>query len=375
MKPVLFACLATIACLGFHSADAAPKITNQPLFASEEPLLLRLEAPFGTLLRQADDDPQWFEGKLTLSQPGSPDRVFAVEVKARGQFRRKSGECDFPTYWINFKKSEVPGTVFENQNKLKVVAHCRESENFYDRYLHREYLAYKTYNILTEASFRVRLARIEYVYTDRRGRTATRPAFLIEDAALLAERLGGTVVERQIVPPQMLDTVALNLADVFQYMVGNTDFDFMASQDECCHNSKVIALPSGEGTFIPVPYDFDMTGIVNPPYATVAPQLKIDGVTERAYRGIQAPREVLDATLAKFRSHQDEILKLWSTTPLLDDGRDRDEPVKFLNKFFKELDDPEAFATKLASKSRSREPLRRHLEQKYPDAYKEWGLK
>lgn len=196
MKPALIACLATIACLGFRSGDAAPKTANQPLFASDVPLVLRLEAPFGTLISQADDDPQWFEGTMTLSEPGGPDRVFAIEVKARGQFRRKSGECDFPTFWINLKKSEVAGTVFENQNKLKVVSHCRENENFYDRYLHREYLAYKTYNLLTEASFRVRLARIDYVYTDRRGRTATRPAFLIEDAELLAQRLGA-VVERE----------------------------------------------------------------------------------------------------------------------------------------------------------------------------------
>ncbi|MBE2215386.1 MAG: hypothetical protein IAE82_16045 [Opitutaceae bacterium] len=371
MKCALLVCLGTIAALGLYPASASPEVVPQPLFASDIPLVLRIEAPFGALERQTDVEPEWLEGRMILTAADGSTRAFAVEVKARGQFRRKSGACDFPTFWINLKKSEVPGTVFENQNKLKVVSHCRERESFYDRYLHREYLAYKTYNLLTEASFRVRLASITYAYTDRR-RTVDRPAFLIEDDDRLAERLGGTIVKNQIVLPAFMDPLALNRADLFQYLLGNTDFDFMASEDECCHNAKVVAFASRDGTFIPVPYDFDLSGIVNPPYATVAEQLEIRSVTERYYRGFQVPREVLESTLAAYAAHRDDILRLWSTTPLLDDGRDRDEPVKFLQEFFAELGDPQAFATKLERRARSPEAMRQLLERKYPEAYQAW---
>ncbi len=59
----------------------------------------------------------------------------------------------------------------------------------------------------------------------------------------------------------------------------------------------------------------------------------IRGVTERYYRGIPVSPEILEATLAVHAARKDEILRLWSTAALLDDGRDRDEPAKFLHAF------------------------------------------
>lgn len=363
--------LAALLVLGFSLCFGATP--RQPLFETEEPLVIRLEAPFATLEDQKEDKPDWLPGKLILQAPGDTKQVFDIEVRARGNFRRKSGECDFPTYWLNFKKKQLPGTIFENQDKLKVVAHCQERESFYNCYVHREYLVYKTYNILTEASFQVRLARIEYVYTDRHGRSKTRPAFLIEHPDHLAGRLGGSVVEREIVPPVLLDPAATNRADLFEFMIGNTDYDLTVGIEDCCHNSKVIAFSAKQGGFIPIPYDFDISGLVNPPYAIPDPRLKIDSVTERAYRGLSVTDKQRDQTLALFRKHKDAILRLWKTTTLLDDS-DKKQPVRFLEEFFELIDQPAEVERKIHARERSVEGVSRLLEKEYPKVFKEWQL-
>ena len=53
------------------------------------------------------------------------------------------------------------GTIFEGQDKFRVVTHCRDRDEYEENVL-EEYLAYRIYALLTEISFRVRLARITY---------------------------------------------------------------------------------------------------------------------------------------------------------------------------------------------------------------------
>ena len=47
-----------------------------------------------------------------------------------------------PPLWVNFKKSDVKGTLFHKQDKLKLVVHCGDSIR-YEQALVREYLAYR----------------------------------------------------------------------------------------------------------------------------------------------------------------------------------------------------------------------------------------
>ena len=59
----------------------------------------------------------------------------------------------------------------------------------------------------------------------------------------------------------------------FQYLIGNTDFSVSFQ-----HNGKLLYTSK---EFLPLPYDFDMSGWVNPSYATVNTTLGIKSVQDR----------------------------------------------------------------------------------------------
>jgi hypothetical protein len=367
--------LMTLTTLGASLWLANPALAGQakpqPLFDSEKPLNLRLVGPISDLQLQEGDDESWIPGKLyLLGATGAAEKEFEIGLNVRGNFRRSSNACNFPPFWLNLKKEEVKDTVFAHQDKLKVVVHCQKRKASYEKYIFKEYLVYKTYNLITDASFRVRLAKIEYVETSGwiKPKPTTHPAFLIEHHSSVADRLGGKEFEGQAALPSLFADEALFRAELFQFLIGNTDFSLFAGADDCCHNAKVIQIKAGPGGYIPVPYDFDLSGIVNAPYAVTNPSLEIDSVTERLFRGTACPPEVLDATIRHFLSKRDAILKLWATTELLEE-RDRREAVAYLEEFFAIISNPTAVQKQIKSRMPSKERMDEFLKKKYPDAF------
>ncbi len=60
------------------------------------------------------------------------------------------------------------------------MTHCQDRDVRFERFLLKEYLAYRTFNLLTDRSFRVRLARITYTDSKGRRKPITRSGFFIE---------------------------------------------------------------------------------------------------------------------------------------------------------------------------------------------------
>ena len=282
-----------LGCAAFGSEGAI----DQPLFDAEEPLAFRLEAPIHTLVRTRKEEPVSMDGRLVLANDDGTETVLDLSVRTRGNFRRLSTACDFPPLSINLKRSQVKGTVFENQNKLKVVTHCQDRGSSHHKFLYREFLVYKTYSHLTDASFRVRLAEIEFVDLDGKRKNRTHPAFLIEHATNVGRRIGGEKMKDLSIPPDLYDPFALARAELFQYMIANTDFTYFAGPDECCHNAKAFIPENGKLGIIPVPYDFDLSGLVNAPYAKPGPTFDLKRVTQRLYRGTRPAPEVFQSTI------------------------------------------------------------------------------
>ena len=79
---------------------------------------------------------------------------------------------------------------------------------------------------------------------------------------------------------------------LFQFLLGNTDFS-TAYQ----HNGKLLYVNK---EIIPLPYDFDMTGWVNPSYATVNTTLGISSVQDRIYRGFKRDQKYFDEVRNSF---------------------------------------------------------------------------
>ena len=90
---------------------------------------------------------------------------------------------------------------------------------------------------------------------------------------------------------------------MFQYMIGNTDFSAVY-----LHNERLFYV---DGMIVPVPYDFDMSGLVDASYAVVSQVrnevLPIDKVTKRLYRGFEADVQTLEVVRILFLEKENEV--------------------------------------------------------------------
>lgn len=333
MRIVVFLCLL-LAAAAFGQASAA----STPLFADNSLIRVKISGPVTTLTRKRPDDHELPATFSYTSDDGSPV-VLDVKLRTRGNFRRQRRTCPFPPVRINFVKSQVGDTTFAGQDKLKLVTHCRNKIKANHRAVHREYLAYRVLNTLTDASFRVRLLEIEWVDAEKKDRSVTEFGFLIEDVDELAERLGREELEIPETTLPALDPAYTNLTSIFQFLIANTDFSPIAAApgESCCHNGKLIGKP-GQPIYA-VPYDFDMSGFVDAPYATPNPRFGLRSVKQRLYRGRCVNNEYVPATLERFRNHRDEMIDLVRTYDYLDE-KYREETIRFVDAFFELINDP-----------------------------------
>jgi hypothetical protein len=323
--------LASVICLGAVAAQAQP--AAKALFASSDVIRVTIKGPVSTIARTRSEERR--PGTLTVA--GTSDAL-PVTLSARGLTRRQSDVCQFPPLWVRFTSPPPPQSIFAGQKALKLVTHCRGSESFQQHVL-LEYAAYRMYNALTPASFRVRLATIDYV--DDNGRPVTsRYGFFIEDTADVARRNGmqeARLPER--IPTSSLDHRQAALYALFQHMVANHDWSMRAGPkgDECCHNSRLIAPARGVAAgVIPVPYDFDFSGLVDAPYATPPDQLRIASVRQRQYRGYCQHNGAVLAAAVRFRAAKPSMLAALSTTPGLEERTIR-KATAFLDGFFAQI--------------------------------------
>ncbi len=313
------------------AAQSAPGAA--PLFQDHEPLRLRIEADFNALRRDRDEDAEERDGMLVIIGDDGSEEVFPLEIRTRGRFRLLSSTCRFPPLRLDVPRSQMEGTPFEDQDKLKLVTHCRDDER-YEQNSIKEYLVYRIYNLLTPNSFQARLARITYHDVSGDDDTVERWGFVIEAEEAVAERLGATLVEENPngVHPARVPNEAAGLLNLFQYMVGNTDYSIYGQ-----HN--VVAFERPDASILPIPYDFDWTGLVNAPYARPDPSLQIRTVRRRIYRGLCRPGLDFAAVNAEVLAKRDAITELVRSESRLGDD-ERDDVLDFLEEFWETLADP-----------------------------------
>lgn len=332
-----------------HAAAREP----DPLFRSDELLSFTLTGPINKIDKERD--PAGVYGTASLSYTDSKGEAISLNVRLapRGNKRLSRLTCTFPPLRILFEKKETANTIFAKQRKIKLVTQCNPESKNYEYYLLTEYLAYKTLNLLTDNSYKVRLARITYVDADSteikngEGKTLhTSFAFFIEPGKRLAKRIGKKRLNIPETSATRLDGNHLNLVSLFQMMIGNTDWSATHVADgECCHNGKLFGeADSLDNLFIP--YDFDITGLVNPEYAEVDKAMKLDGVRERRYRGYCRNLERLDGNLALLNLKQPEIIALFEHAPYLPGKRNRMNR-NYVEKFFRLVNNPKRVKRKI----------------------------
>jgi hypothetical protein len=320
--------------------------SSQALLDSHEPLELVIEAPLTSIFRERGQDPEEFPGRVIhVAADGTRDTLADVELRTRGITRLRRDVCEFPPIRLDFDREEVTGTIFEGQNRLKLAVHCQNDDEDYEQYVLKEYLAYRMHNLLTDLSFRVRLARVTYVDTDEPDETLTRRAFLIEDDELMAARNGMVPLVVPNVSLALTDPAYLALTEIFEYLVGNPDWSAIArgpAEEECCHNTTPIVNEAGFA--YSVPYDFDITGIVDARYANRVfnPSergLGIRSIRQRVYRGICPSLPHLEATLQLFVERRDALYALYQGQEGLDPDV-LEDTIEYLDEFFETISDP-----------------------------------
>lgn len=335
---------AAVMILGLIGLEAA--VAQQPLFESLEPLDLRIEAEFGRLLSEREGR---FAARIVSSE--APGDTLSLEIAPRGKSRLDRGFCDFPGLMLFFE-TDAGGTPFEEQEALPAVTHCNNRDS-YEQLMLLEYLAYRTYNVVADLSLRVRLANIEYFDSERDEMRAERLGFFVEHWDVLAARNGWERLTLPQVPPQEYEADARTVFEVFQYLIGNTDWSYSRSapdEDYCCHN--VVPIGAAAGPVFPLPYDFDHAGLVDAPYAEPAPSLPIRTVRERLFRGICGPVEPFNAALRLFENREPEIRGLFENAGYLSE-RNRERALQYVDEFFEIIADPGKVQSEILSKCRT----------------------
>lgn len=320
---------------------------DAPLFDSDQPLEVTLGGPIPSLVRNA--------ARSTTPRPGTlaaAGASHAVTIAPRGLSRRQADVCDFPPLRISFLAKPEVGSPFAGQRKLKLVTHCRNNDRG-DALVLREYGAYRLYNLMTPASFKVRLANVRYV--DESGRqVARRHGFFIEDIDDVAKRVGGHEVKLNGIARGALDAEAATRVALFQYMIGNLDWTFLRSPagDSCCHNSKLLANePERPAAAIPIPYDFDYSGLVDAPYAVVPEGISARSIKQRRYFGLCPHNGALPAQAAAFRAARPALEAELGRVPDLPPSS-LVEMKSYLAGFFDDIRDDRAVQERLAGRCR-----------------------
>jgi hypothetical protein len=122
-------------------------------------------------------------------------------------------------------------------------------------------------------------------------------------------------------------------------MIGNTDWSMRAGPqgDICCHNFRLFGVTANsQAAMVPVPYDFDASGLVNAPYAVPSESLRLSSVRDRQYRGYCTHNTQALAAAAEFRAKQSQIVGVLSAIPGLDERR-RSGAAAYLDAFFRDI--------------------------------------
>jgi hypothetical protein len=344
--------LSVLACAAFASGAAAAdgrKKGEHPLFQAPSPLVVTLRAPWPDVLKPGAA-PKPYPAVLGYTDAQGQAHALEATVETRGITRRRL--CHFPPLRLRFAKGTTAGSEFAGQDSLKMVTHCDNAASFKPYYV-QELLAYRIYNLVTDKSFRAR--PLEVTYLDPQGGKPNGPrfAFLIEDVGDMAKRNGLEPDPRARFRPSDYDSLALSRFMLFQYLLGNTDWDVLSGPrpDECCHNVRVVGAPDAAGGRIPVPYDFDSSGMIGAKYAAPHASLPIKDVRTRLYRGLCTHNDTLEAARKEYQGLRGAIFALVQDEARLDPQR-RKALANYLEGFYATLDDDARFASEITAKCR-----------------------
>jgi hypothetical protein len=334
LKSFLWIFISSLFALESSFADNQPDI----LFRSDEVISMELWTDYGAIQKDRADEPQEHDGELRYLNAEGDTLVFSVKVMARGNFRRNPVNCDFPPLMVNFKKKEVDNTLFDNQNKIKLVTPCQSEVDVIE-----EFLIYKMYNLISPISHKVRLVSMSYYDTRNEKKLFEKYSFFIEDEDHVAERNNCFEKDKFITPFDM-NQENITKMSLFQYMIGNKDW-YITSR----HNISIIQPVDTTKAPYALPYDFDFSSFVDADYTK--PRGVPDEMLEsrRIYKGLCYTREEFETAFDFYRKLRPEFESIIMNMDKIS-KYSRKQAVRYIGYFYnviekEELIEKEIFGT------------------------------
>ncbi len=330
---VVFAFLISTYASKADSISEPRKAKRAILFeSSTEVLPIKLIADWPKVWADTGMYPSEHQGFLEFNQ-GEKTLRLSVKISLRGDFRLKGDHCSKKPIRLNFKKKEVVNTIWEGQDKLKIVLQCQDEGKEYRSAVLNEFIAYRILNHLTEVSYRVKLLEINLKGFDGGEFGSQIAGFALESDGELESRLAGQFIKVHNIHPNYVNIEQMLTIALFEFMIGNTDWSVKA-----LHNIKLLGVVGGPP--VPVAYDFDFSGIVNAPYAAPAPHLPISTVRERYYNGHCQPIEELSKQKILFNEKHELITQELELLKLIDLGS-FDSTRNYIEEFYNILNSGE----------------------------------
>jgi hypothetical protein len=321
-----------------------PVGADDALFDEQDLFNLTISAPLTTLMREVGTDTR-VGGALELEDGTS----VAMRCSTYGISRLR--ECQLPSMLIELEDGGGSGTPFEGHQAVRLVTPCRMGGD-HDRFTVLEYLAYRSYNLLTEISLKTRLVRVRFHDTEKPNRAMAGYGFFVEDINHAAVRNGLRWTGVSPASLADLDPSQLTLLTLFQFMIGNTDWSAVKGHgpSRCCHNVAMLQAPP-ETMGFGLPYDFDQAGLVSTPYSAPSPELGITHVSQRVYRGYCEMNEFVDEALDRMVDRRDAVRELFED-PGLPYPKSRKKGLAYLDGFYAVAGDPKKVDRLILSKCR-----------------------
>lgn len=309
-----------------HFQNGIAQTANKPgtifeYLAREEAVKMTLEADMTTLLasRQVDE---YYPALLTLSDGKS----FQVKIKPKGKYRRKVAEV--PPLKIKFTKKSLQAEGLDTLNEVRLVLPCYDNI-LGDELIIREYLTYRMFEKLTGASVRARLVKLTLRDTHVEKSRKVMYAILLEDNEETAARLNGVLVEQYGLPVDSTILYQTALVAMFEYMIGNTDWDISMMR-----NVRLIR-SAESGKILVIPYDFDFSGFVSAPYASPASESGLLTVRDRFLMANGIDRDALRRATQILKSAKPDLYAICRSKLI---SRDSSlELMGYLDTFFDQI--------------------------------------
>ena len=317
--------------------------TEDKFFSSNETLDAKISFT-PKILKKSIVDTVYFDTNFTY-KIGDSYQDMEIGIRARGNFRRST--CYYPPIKIDFKKKQTKGTVFEGHKKMKLVLPCLKQKDKNDNIL-KEFIVYKLFEMVYPYHFKTRRLSLEFTDLTKKKKPVVEKlnAFLIEDDKKVAQLHNGKVFER-FIPPLAMDADTSVRNAMFQYMIGNTDFS-TAYQ----HNNKLLYI---DKLIIPLPYDFDMSGFINPSYAVVNETLNIANIRQRKYRGFKRDENVFYKVRDLFIEKKSDMLALIKSFESdFDNPTEYNEAYTYIESFFEIIENDKKFKDNVVLAARTK---------------------